>query len=94
MENVPAIGEVLSGYEVQNFFGVLATGRTPKPIVARLHQEVARITALPDVKSQLGALGFEVVDYGPEQFTAYVKSEMAKWSKVFADTGIKPETIQ
>jgi tripartite-type tricarboxylate transporter receptor subunit TctC len=94
MENVPAIGEVLSGYEVQNFFGVLATGRTPKPIVARLHREIARITALPDVKSQLGALGFEVVDYGPEQFTAYVKSEMAKWSKVFADTGIKPETIQ
>jgi tripartite-type tricarboxylate transporter receptor subunit TctC len=94
MENVPAIGEVLPGYEVLNFFGLLVTGRTPKPIVARLHQEVARITALPELKSQLGALGFEVVDYGPEQFTAYVKSEMSKWSKVFAEIGIKPDALQ
>jgi tripartite-type tricarboxylate transporter receptor subunit TctC len=46
------------------------------------------------VRSQLGALGFEAVDYGPEQFTAYVKSEMAKWSKIFVEGGIKPESIQ
>lgn len=94
MENVAAIGEVLPGYEVLNFFGVLATGGTPKPIVAKIHREIARITALPEVKSQLGALGFEVVDYGSEQFTAYVKSEMARWSKVFGEIGIKPESMQ
>jgi tripartite-type tricarboxylate transporter receptor subunit TctC len=94
LENVPAIGEILPGYEVLNFFGVLVTGGTPKPIIAKLHREIARITALPEVKSQLAALGFEVVDYGPEQFTAFVKSEMAKWSKVFAEAGIKPESIQ
>lgn len=94
MESVPAISEVLPGYEVQNFFGVLVTGGTPRPLVEKLHQEVARITALPEVKSQLGTLGFEVVDYGPAQFTAYVRSEMAKWSKVFNEMGIKRATVQ
>ena len=91
MGEVPAVGELLPGYEVHNFFGILVPGGTPKPIIAKLHHEVARITTLPDVKRQFDALGFEAVDYGPEQFTAYVKSEMAKWSKVFAERGIKPE---
>lgn len=91
MEQVPAVGELLPGYEVHNFFGILVPGGTPKPIIAKLNREIVRITALPDVKSQFAALGFEAVDYGPEKFTAYVKSEMAKWSKVFAERGIKPE---
>ena len=63
-------------------------------IINRLHQEIVRIAALPEVRSQLGALGFEVVDYGPEQFTAYVRSEMARWSKVFNEIGIKPADIE
>ncbi len=92
MEQVPAVAELLPGYEVQNFFGVLVPAGTPKPIIAKLHHEIARITTLPDVKQQFDALGFEAVDYGPEQFTAYVKSEMAKWSKVFAERGIKPQS--
>jgi tripartite-type tricarboxylate transporter receptor subunit TctC len=94
MGNVPALSEVLPGFDVQNFFGVLVTGGTPKPIIDKLHQEIARITALPEVKNQLGTLGFEVVDNGPERFTAYVKSEIAKWSKVFNEIGIKPGATQ
>lgn len=92
MEQVPAVAEALPGYEVHNFFGILVPGGTPRPIIAKLHQEVARITALPDLRSQFAALGFEAVDWGPEKFTAYVKSEMAKWSRVFAERGIKPES--
>ncbi len=92
IEQAPAIAELLPGYEVYNFFGILVPGGTPQPIIAKLHQKVARITALPDVKEQFHSLGFEAVDYGPEKFTAYVKSEMAKWSKVFAERGIKPES--
>lgn len=90
LAEVPAVAELLPGFEVQNFFGVLVPGATPRPIVSKLHQEIARITALPDVTKQFEALGFEAVDYGPDQFTAYVKSEMAKWSKILAERGIKP----
>lgn len=90
MDQVPAIAEVLAGYEVYNFFGILVPGGTPRPVINKLHREITRIIALPDVKSRFAALGFEGVGYGPEKFTAYVKSEMAKWSKVFAERGIKP----
>ncbi|MSP98037.1 MAG: tripartite tricarboxylate transporter substrate binding protein [Betaproteobacteria bacterium] len=91
LEQVPAMAEHLPGYEVLSFFGILVPAGTPKPIIAKLHREIARITALPDVRSQFAELGVDIVDYGPEKFTAYVKSEMAKWSKVFAERGIRPE---
>ena len=94
MENVPTIGESIPGYEVLNFFGVLATGGTPKPILAKLHREIARVTAQPDIRERLEGLGFEVVDQGPDQFTAFIRSEMTKWSKVFAESSIKPTSIQ
>lgn len=94
MENVPAIGEVIPGFEVLNFFGVLATGGTPKPVLAKLHREIARVTALPEIRERLEGLGFERVDQGPDQFTGFIKAEMAKWSKVFVDSGIKPTAIQ
>lgn len=94
MENVPAIGEVIPGFEVLNFFGVLATGGTPRPVLAKLHREIARVTALPEMRERLEGLGFERVDQGPDQFTAFIRAEMAKWSKVFLDSGIKPTAIQ
>jgi tripartite-type tricarboxylate transporter receptor subunit TctC len=88
---VPAIGEVLPGYAVQNLFGMLTTARTPPAIINKLHREVQRITALPEVKNQFDAMGFEVEHLGPAEFTSLVKAEMAKWGKVFAERGIKPE---
>ena len=94
LENVPAIGETIPGFEVLNFFGVLATGGTPKPILAKLHREISRVTALPEIRERLEGLGFEVVDQGPDQFTAFIKTEMARWSKIFAETGIKRTAIQ
>ena len=94
MENVPAIGESIPGFEVLNFFGVLATGGTPQPILAKLHREIARVTAQPEIRERLEGLGFEVVDQGPAQFTAFIKSEMTKWSKVFVESGVKPTDIQ
>jgi len=94
MENVPAIGEIIPGFEVLNFFGVLATGGTPKPVLAKLHREIARVTALPEIRERFEGLGFERVDQGPDQFTAFIKAEMAKWSRVFVESGIKPTAIQ
>ena len=90
-ETVPAIAEVLPGYDVQNFFGVLTTGRTPPPIVDKLYREISRIGALPEVKAQLATLGFEVAGLGPAQFTAFIKSEYVRWGKLLDDAGIKPE---
>ena len=91
MPQIPTIAEALPGYEVLNVFGMLAPGRTPPALVNTLAQEVKRITALPDVKGQLDAMGFNVENRGPAEFTAFIKAEMSKWQKVFAERGIKPE---
>jgi len=93
LEGVPAMGESMPGYEVINFFGVLAPGGTPKPIVAKLHREIARVTSQADMHERFESLGYQVVDKNPEQFTQFIKSEMTKWSKVFVDIGIKPTSF-
>lgn len=89
--DVPAISETLPGFDVQNWFGVLVPAKTPITIITKLQKEIARIMELPDLRANLIGLGFEPVNYGPEQFTAYVQSEMTKWSRVFRERGIKPE---
>lgn len=64
--DIPAIGESLKGYDVGTWFGVLAPRRTPRPVVDALAREIARITALPDVRDRLLALGIEPVGHTPE----------------------------
>ncbi|MBI4192993.1 MAG: tripartite tricarboxylate transporter substrate binding protein [Betaproteobacteria bacterium] len=89
---VPAISETLPGYEVQGFYGVLVPAKTPRPIIDKLRGEIVRILNLPDVRDRLLALGFLPVGNSPEEFTAYVQSEIVKWGKTFKELGIKPES--
>ena len=91
MENVPAMAEIIPGYEVLNFFGILAPMGTPRAIIGKLNAEINRITGLPDVKEQFAALGFEPVQHAPEHFTVFLKSEMSKWSAIIREAGIKAE---
>jgi tripartite-type tricarboxylate transporter receptor subunit TctC len=86
---VPAIAESLSGYEVENWYGVLAPAGTPNGIVRRLNAEIGKILVVPDVKEKLFTLGFETLGGTPEQFAAYIKAETAKWAKVIKDAGAR-----
>ena len=79
----------LPGYEVDGFYGILAPGKTPRPIVDKLYAEFDRILKLPDVNQQMEARGFDPVSYSPEKFTEHVKKEMQKWPPVFKAAGIK-----
>lgn len=90
LPEVPTMAEAaLSGYEVDGFYGVLAPGKTPRPIVDKLYAEFDRILKLPDVSQQLEAQGFEPVSYTPDKFTEHIKKEMQKWPPVFKAAGIK-----
>jgi tripartite-type tricarboxylate transporter receptor subunit TctC len=90
LPEVPTMAEAaLPGYEVDGFYGILAPGKTPRPIVDRLYAEFDRILKLPDVIKQLEAQGFDPVSYTPDQFTEHVKKEMQKWPPVFKAAGIK-----
>lgn len=90
LPQVPTMAEAaLPGYEVDGFYGILAPGKTPRPIVDRLYAEFDRILKLPDVIQQLEAQGFDPVSYTPEKFTEHIKKEMQKWPPVFKAAGIK-----
>ena len=79
----------LPGYESVSITGVLAPSKTPAAIINRLNQEMVRVLNMPDVKERFLNAGIETATSTPEQFAAAMKSDIAKWSKVIRDAGIK-----
>ncbi len=76
LPNVPTVAESgLPGFVFDFWIGMLAPAKTPKPIMARLNAEIARILALPDVKERMATLGAEPMPMSPDQFDAYIKDE-------------------
>ena len=89
---VPTIAESgFPGFEATAWYGVLATARTPKTIVNRLHDEIVRALALPEVRERLNNVGFELVGSTPDEFAAFIKSEITKWTKVVRAAKISAE---
>lgn len=92
LPDVPTVAEAgLPGYETSTWGGLLAPAGTPKAVVAKLAAETTRILALPDVRERMLAAGVEPVGGTPEQYAAFIGSEMVKWGKVAKAAGIQPE---
>jgi tripartite-type tricarboxylate transporter receptor subunit TctC len=92
LPDLPTIAEAgVKGYEVSTWYGVLAPARTAKTIVTRLHGEIVKLLTVPDTNEKLLAQGFEPVGGTPDEFGAYIKSEIAKWAKVIKTAKIKAE---
>ena len=92
MPQVPTIAESgVPGYEMVQWFGVLAPTGTPRPIILKVQGEMARILKLPDVHERMRVQGAEPVGNRPEQFDALVKSEIAKWADIARQAGIRAE---
>ncbi len=90
-EVVTVAESLMPGFEATAWYGVMAPAGTPKPVVTRLHGEFAKALALPDVKQRLENLGYQIVASTPDEFAAYIKTEIAKWSKVVKASGAKAE---
>ena len=92
LPEVPTLAESwLPGYETLAWFGLLAPAKTAPEIVAQLQREVRKALARPDVRETLARLGSEPSGLGPAEFTLFIKSEIAKYSKIIKDAGIKVE---
>jgi tripartite-type tricarboxylate transporter receptor subunit TctC len=90
--DIPTIAEAgVPGYEATQWFGMLAPAGTPADIVNRLHKEIVRVLAIPDMRERFAADGAEPVGSTPEEFLAYIRAETAKWADVIKQAGIKPE---
>jgi tripartite-type tricarboxylate transporter receptor subunit TctC len=89
---IPTIAESgIPGFSVTSWFGVAAPARTPRPIVERLHGEFVRALNSPDLSERIKGMGADPVGNTPEQYTAFVQNEIAKWGKVIKAAGIKGE---
>ena len=88
--DVPTIAESgLPGFDVSSWQGVFVPAGTPRTIVTKLNTEIVRILGLPDVRERLTGLGADPVGNTPEQFSAYIKAEIAKWAAVVKQTGAR-----
>lgn len=91
LPDVPTIGESIPGYEFDNWTGIVTSGGTPKPIIAKLNAEVVRILNTPAVREKFLAMGAEPTPSTPEAFEAVLKRDADRWGKLIKATGIKPD---
>jgi tripartite-type tricarboxylate transporter receptor subunit TctC len=90
MPEVPTVAEAgVPGFEMVQWFGVLAPAATPKPVIGKLHAEMVKALRLADVKQRFHQLGAEPVGNTPEEFGALIRSEISKWAKVVKTAGIR-----
>jgi len=92
LPEIPTVAESgIPGYESVSFAGVCVPPGTPKPVVDRLHSEIAKVLKLPDIRDRLLRDGIEPVGSTPEEFAAFTRRERDKWGKVIRDAGVKVE---
>jgi tripartite-type tricarboxylate transporter receptor subunit TctC len=91
-KDLPTVAEAgLKGYEYVTWYGVLAPAATPKEIVARLSAELAKIVRQPDMRERLSGEGGEAVGSTPEEFAAYLKTEMESSAKLVKIANLRAE---
>jgi tripartite-type tricarboxylate transporter receptor subunit TctC len=90
MQGVPTIAATVPGYEAATWIGVLAPAGTPRDIVLRMNREIVKVLQMPEIQERLATSGAEPVGSTPEEFDAYVRSEIAKWNRVIKQAGVPP----
>jgi tripartite-type tricarboxylate transporter receptor subunit TctC len=91
--NIPTVAETLPGFAADTWFGIVAPTGTPRAVIDKLNAAAQRALAGDDTAKRYTDLGMTVAGAGghtPEDLDAYIKSEIAKWSKVIADANIQP----
>jgi tripartite-type tricarboxylate transporter receptor subunit TctC len=90
LPELPTIAESgLAGYEVTNWWGVVLPAGPPRDILARVHQDVMRVLKLPDVQGRFAGEGGDVVANTPEEFAAFIREEIPKWTKAIKASGAR-----
>jgi tripartite-type tricarboxylate transporter receptor subunit TctC len=80
-----------AGFDVSSWQGIVVPAGTPKPVIARLHRGLVAVMASAEVKDKFAQYSALAVATTPEQFSAYIKEELARWQKVAQQAGVKPE---
>jgi tripartite-type tricarboxylate transporter receptor subunit TctC len=90
--DIPTVEESgVNGFAFVSWYGLWGPKNLPADLSNTLQADIAKVLALPDVKQRLNALGFDPIGSGGEQFTTYIRDEMAKYEKIIKDAKIKVE---
>jgi tripartite-type tricarboxylate transporter receptor subunit TctC len=87
--DVPSMSEVLPGFEVLGWYGVMAPAKLPKPRLAKIHAEVVSLVKSPAFVKTMSSLGSDAVSSTPEAFRQFMLNDMKKWADVVKRAGIK-----
>jgi tripartite-type tricarboxylate transporter receptor subunit TctC len=92
LPDVPTVGESgVHGYEMTIWFGALAPAQLPKELAERLSAEFGQALKSPDIAQRLSSQGLDLQGTRPEQFDAFLRTELGKWNKVIRTANIKAE---
>jgi tripartite-type tricarboxylate transporter receptor subunit TctC len=88
---VPAVAETLRGFDVLSINGIVAAGGTPRELARRISADFRKVLREPDTAKRLEELGIEPVGNSPEEFGAFIKSEIERWTRVARAAHVKME---
>jgi tripartite-type tricarboxylate transporter receptor subunit TctC len=92
LPNIPTIAEAgVPGYELVSWYGILLPGRTPQPVISKLHQHTLLAVNSAEVQEKLAAQGVEPATSTPSELARYISTEIAKWAKLIKETGARHE---
>ena len=89
LPDLPAVAEILPGFEVVGWYGVIGPANLPGPIVTRLHEELVKVLNQPEVRERIVADGSEPIGSTPGEFRQFMLADLAKWAKVVKQSGAK-----
>ncbi|MDO8280861.1 MAG: tripartite tricarboxylate transporter substrate binding protein [Burkholderiaceae bacterium] len=90
MPSVPAVAETVPGFEIAPWYGFFVSAGTPTAIVNKILADVRKVVATEEVQQALKKRGIEPQTSSPSEFSAFVQTDLAKWSKIVKDANIKP----
>jgi tripartite-type tricarboxylate transporter receptor subunit TctC len=90
--DIPTFAEAgVRGYEANAWYSMHAPARVPLVITAKVHRDLVRVLAMPDIREKLRQLGSEGVGNSPDEFARFVRAEADKYSKLIREAGIRVE---
>jgi tripartite-type tricarboxylate transporter receptor subunit TctC len=91
LPDVPALAEILPGFEAVAWFGIVAPPKTPMPIAEKISAAVAEVLKLPDVRKRLADLSAEPIGNTPAQMAMVMKKDAERWREVIRSAGVKAD---
>jgi tripartite-type tricarboxylate transporter receptor subunit TctC len=87
--DTPTIAQTVPGYSLDPWLGLFVPAKTPQDVLMKIHGDVVKALASPDLKAKLGPQGIELVTNSPAEFARFIREDNAKWGKIIKEAGIR-----